>query len=121
MLPSNAPSTDSVHQAASGSTQAADVPISSRGLMLTMMQIAQGRTPVTPSMQSKTGGSIPALNVPEGSGGPKETVQSDWASASASRFSPAIHGPPSESSLLVQRPPADASTPPIPVMHPRIL
>src|SRR5260370_18218006 len=85
--------------------------------MSTMMQITQSRTPVT-AMQSRTGGFVP---VPKGSGGPKETVWSHWALTSASRFSPAIHRSPSESSLSVQRPPLDASASFMHVMHPRML
>src|SRR5258708_3862725 len=92
-MPSNTPSTDAVHQAASGSTQAANAPIGTRGLMSAMMQVMQTRTLVTPAVWSKAGGSVPALNMPIGPGGLRETAQ---ALTSMSNPSPAIHGLPSE-------------------------
>src|SRR5258708_14554413 len=112
---SNPPSTDAAHQAASGSTQAANAPISTRGSMLAMMQVMQTRTLVTPAVQSKAGGSVPALNVPIGPGGLRETAQ---ASTSMSTPSPTIHGLPSEPLLSVQRP--QTSIPPLPMMYSRM-
>src|SRR5260370_9028432 len=114
-MPSNTPSTDAAHQAASGSTQAANAPISTRGSMLAMMQVVQTRTLVTPAVQSKAGGSIPALNMPIGPGGLRETAQ---ASTSMSNPSPAIHGLPSEPLSSVQRP--QTSIPPLPTMYSRM-
>ncbi len=114
-MPSNTPSTDAVHQAASGSTQAANAPISTRGSMLATMQVVQTRTLVTPVVWLKAGGSIPALNVPIGPGGLRETAQ---ALTSMSNPSPAIHGLPSEPLSSVQRP--QTSIPPLPMMYSRM-
>src|SRR5260370_38198506 len=114
-MPSNTPSTDAAHQAASGSTQAANAPISTRGSMSAMMQVAQTRTLVTPVVWLKAGGSIPALNMPIGPGGLRETAQ---ASTSMSNPSPAIHGSPSEPLSSVQRP--QTSIPPLPTMYSRM-
>src|SRR6266436_3855011 len=83
--------------------------------MLTMMQVAQTRTLVTPAVQSKAGGSVPALNMPIGPGGLRETAQ---ASTSMSNPSPAIHGSPSEPLLSVRRP--QTSIPPLPTMYSRM-
>src|SRR5258705_437529 len=114
-MPSNTPSTDAVHQAASGSTQAANAPIGTRGLMLTMMQVTQTRTLVTPVVQLEAGGSVPALNMPMGPGGLRETAQ---ASTSMTHPSPTIHGSPSEPLSSVQRP--QTSIPPLPMMYSRM-
>src|SRR5258708_14981835 len=114
-MPSNTPSTDAAHQAASGSTQAANAPISTRGSMSAMMQVMQTRTLVTPVVQSKAGGSVPALNMPIGPGGLRETAQ---ALTSMSNPSPAIHGLPSEPLLSVRRP--QTSIPPLPMMYSRM-
>src|SRR5258708_22214585 len=114
-MPSNTPSADAAHQAASGSTQAANAPISTRGSMSTMMQVMQTRTLVTPAVWSKAGGSVPALNVPMGPGGLRETAQ---ASTSMSNPSSTIHGSPSEPLSSVQRP--QTSIPPLPVMYSRM-
>src|SRR5258708_5801475 len=114
-MPSNTPSTDAVHQAASGSTQAANAPIATRGSMSAMMQVARTRTLVTPAVWSKAGGSVPALNVPIGPGGLRETAQ---ASTSMSNPSPAIHGLPSEPLSSVRRP--QTSIPPLPMMYSRM-
>src|SRR5258708_893000 len=103
------------YQAASGSTQAANAPIGTRGSMLAMMQVMQTRTLVTPVVQSKAGGSIPALNVPIGPGSLRETAQ---ALTSMSNPSPAIHGLPSEPLSSVQRP--QTSIPPLPTMYSRM-
>ena len=114
-MPSNTPSTDAAHQAASGSTQAANAPIGTRGSMSTMMQVVRTRTLVTPAVWSKAGGSVPALNMPMGPGGFRETAQ---ASTSMSNPSPAIHGSPSEPLLSVRRPQTSIS--PLPVMYSRM-
>src|SRR5258708_16085247 len=114
-MPSNTPSTDAAHQAASGSTQAANAPISTRGSMSATMQVMRTRTLVTPAVQSKAGGSIPALNVPIGPGGLRETAQ---ASPSMSNPSPAIHGVPSEPVSSVRRP--QTSIPRLPTMYARM-
>src|SRR5258708_38157877 len=114
-MPSNTPSTDAAHQAAFGSTQAANATISTRGSMSTMMQVMQTRTLVTAAMQLKAGGSVPALNMPMGPGGLRETAQ---ALTSMSNPSPAIHGSPSEPLLSVQR--LQTSIPPLPVMYSRM-
>src|SRR5260370_39826094 len=114
-MPSNTPSTDAAHQAASGSTQAANAPISTRGSMLAMMQVVQTRTLVTPAVQSKAGGSIPALNMPIGAGGLRETAQ---ASTFMSNPTTTIHGLPSEPLSSVQRP--QTSIPPLPTMYSRM-
>src|SRR5260221_5890405 len=114
-MPSNTPSTDAAHPAASGSTQAANAPIGTRGSMLTTMQVTWTRTLVTPAVQSKAGGSVPALNVPMGPGGLRETAQ---ALTSMSNPSPAIHGSPSEPLLSVRRP--QTSIPPLPTMYSRM-
>src|SRR5258707_4325101 len=114
-MPSNTPSTDAAHQAASGSTQAANAPISTRGSMSATMQVMQTRTLVTPAVWSKAGGSVPALNVPIGPGGLRETAQ---ALTSMSNPSPAIHGLPSEPLLSVQR--LQTSIPPLPMMYSRM-
>src|SRR5258708_11721879 len=114
-MPSNTPSTDAAHQAASGSTQAANAPIGTRGSMSTTMQVMQTRTLVTPAMQSKAGGSIPAFNVPMGPGGLRETAQ---ASTSMSNPSPTIHISPSQPLSSVQRP--QTSIPPLPAMYSRM-
>src|SRR5258705_4612751 len=111
-MPSNTPSTDAVHQADSGSTQAANAPISTRGSMSAMMQVAWTRTLVTPAVQSKAGGSFPALNMPIGPGGLRETAQ---ASTSMSNPSPTIHGLPSDPLSSVQR--LQTSIPPLPMMY----
>src|SRR5258705_7828390 len=52
-MPSNTPSTDAAHQAASGSTQAANAPIGTRGSMSATMQVAWTRTLVTPAVWCK--------------------------------------------------------------------
>src|SRR5258708_26044662 len=114
-MPSNTPSTDAAHQAASGSTQAANAPIGIRGLMLAMMKVMWTRTLVTPAVKSKAGGSVPALNMPIGPGSLRETAQ---ASTSMSNPSPAIHGSPSEPLSSVQRP--QTSIPPLPMMYSRM-
>src|SRR5258707_12980548 len=114
-MPSNTSSTDAAHQAASGSTQAANAPIGTRGSMSAMMQVVWTRTLVTPVVQSKAGGSVPALNMPIGPGGLRETAQ---ASTSMSNPSPAIHGLPSEPLSSVQRP--QTSIPPLPTMYSRM-
>src|SRR5260221_8963359 len=46
-MPSNTPSTDAAHQAASGSTQAANAPIGTRGSMLATMQVAWCRRDIS--------------------------------------------------------------------------
>src|SRR5258708_38169013 len=111
-MPSNTPSTDAVHQAASGSTQAANAPIGTRGSMSAMMQVAQIRTLVTPVVRSKAGGSVPGLNMPIGPGGLRETAQA------STNPSPTIHGLPSEPLSSVQRP--QTSIPPLPMMYSRM-
>src|SRR5260221_6281378 len=83
--------------------------------MLAMMQVMRTRTLVTPAVWSKAGGSVPALNMPIGPGGLRETAQ---ASTSMSNPSPAIHGLPSEPLLSVQR--LQTSIPPLPMMYSRM-
>ena len=114
-MPLNTPSTDAAHRATSGSTQAANAPIGTRGSMSTTTQVARTRTLVTPAVRSKAGGSVPALNVPMGPGGLRETAQ---ASTSMSNPSPAIHGSPSEPLSSVRRP--QTSIPPLPAMYSRM-
>src|SRR5260221_10329487 len=114
-MPSNTPSTDAVHQAASGSTQAANASLSTRGLMLATMEVVQTRTLVTPAVRPKADGSVPALNVPIGPGGLRETTQ---ALTSMSNPSPAIHGLPSEPLSSVRR--LQTSIPPLPMMYSRM-